>query len=240
MLGERSGLDLVFYGQLGDDSYSASLRAAFPDAEFIAGRDAQYDFDMLRRSANIAPSISTFAWLAAWLSEAEKIYLPVGGIFSPVQHHNQCWCPVDDLSYEFVLMPYCKAVDIAAEFEQFKFQQHLIASTARWIDRNELRMIFDRAMVLLPHCPFVGGFDPAFYASRNPDIATTILKGEQTALEHYWRIGYQDKKRLPVDFNAKFYLNQYPEVAMKIAEGYYLDPLHHYMACGFSKSYLPK
>jgi hypothetical protein len=237
MLAERSGLGLIFYGQLGDDPYSESLRLAFPESQFVPGRNPQYDFDMLRRSVNIAPSISTFAWLAAWLSDAEQVYLPVGGIFSPMQHYNQVWIPLDEPSYKFILLPFCKAVDISKEPEQFKIQQDLIAQLARPVGVTELRGIFARAMGILPRRPYVGGFDPEFYLAKNPDIAAYVRSGAQSALEHYVRVGYLEKTRPPTLIDSRYYLNSHPDVAQLIAEGYYADPLHHYTSVGWSKGY---
>jgi hypothetical protein len=39
------------------------------------------DFNHLRRSRNIVLSVSSFAWWAAWLSDAERIYYPLLGLF---------------------------------------------------------------------------------------------------------------------------------------------------------------
>jgi hypothetical protein len=54
------------------------------DVTFV-GRDPLSDFDFLRSSRNIILSVSTFAWWAAWLSDASQIYFPLAGIFDPLQ-----------------------------------------------------------------------------------------------------------------------------------------------------------
>jgi len=54
------------------------------DVTFV-GKDPFGDFDFLRSSRNIVLSVSTFAWWAAWLSDASRIYFPLAGIFDPLQ-----------------------------------------------------------------------------------------------------------------------------------------------------------
>jgi hypothetical protein len=54
------------------------------DVAFV-GKDPLSDFDFLRSSRNIVLSVSTFAWWAAWLSDASRIYFPLAGIFDPLQ-----------------------------------------------------------------------------------------------------------------------------------------------------------
>jgi hypothetical protein len=41
------------------------------------------DFNQLRASANLVLSVSSFAWWAGWLSQAQRIYYPVVGLFDP-------------------------------------------------------------------------------------------------------------------------------------------------------------
>jgi hypothetical protein len=41
------------------------------------------DFNHLRASANLVLSVSSFAWWAGWLSQAQRIYYPVAGHFDP-------------------------------------------------------------------------------------------------------------------------------------------------------------
>ena len=166
MLAEHSGLDLVFYGQLADDAYSRSLREAFPKARFIPGRDPGYDFDMLRRSVHVALAISSFSWLAAWLGEAETIYLPLGGMFNPVQSVDLMFLPLDAPEYRYVLLPYAKMFDIGLDPGRFARQQARLAEQARFIEADAAREIVRRAAPLGLGRALVGGFDPDFYTAR--------------------------------------------------------------------------
>lgn len=239
LLADISGLDLVFFGQIGDDPYAHSLRQAFPNARFVRGRNAAHDFDTLRRSQNIAPSVSTFAWLAAWLSEADRIYLPVAGLFNPAQHPGQTYLPLDDPHYTFCLLPYSKSVNVRAEPEKFRQQQALLSHGLRRIDTDAARAICARASLRAPRQPHVGGFDPAYYIARYPDAARAAYGGRQCALEHYIHIGFGEGRR-PCDFDRNAYCAAYPDAAMAIAEGHFADPLHHYTEIGWQLGYRPR
>jgi hypothetical protein len=98
----ETGLKPVFYGQIGDDVYSTALKAQFPDAEFVPSRGALADFHVLRNSKNVALSVSTFAWLATWISEkTENIFLPIYMMFNPDGRPDVDMLPVNDGRYHF-------------------------------------------------------------------------------------------------------------------------------------------
>ena len=96
-----SGKHPVFVGQLGDDVYSQALRQRFPDATFCPSRGELVDFETLRRASEIVVSVSTFAWVAAWLSDAKRIHLPVKGLYHPGQRPDLDLLPADDPRYVF-------------------------------------------------------------------------------------------------------------------------------------------
>lgn len=102
---EETGLTPVFLGQIGDDYASRLLRDSFPGAEFVPSRGPTADFAALRGAKNIAVSLSTFSWLAAWLSRAERIFLPVAGQFNPQQRPDIDLLPLDDRRYHFRRFP---------------------------------------------------------------------------------------------------------------------------------------
>ncbi len=233
LLAEISGLRLVFYGQLGDDPYSVALRAAFPEARFFESRGVAADFEVLRRSRNIALSLSTFAWAAAWLSEAERIFLPVAGFYSPAAENRQDFLAVDDPAFQFVLFPVAESVNIWQAPAKFFRQQAMLAAGMRVVGREEVRAIIERANLVKMPGPFVGGFDPAFYVTQD----VTLDYGE-TPLAHYMRRGCFEQK-YPVRLDDEFYLAAYPEVAVALAECRYLNALHHYVAEGWRLGYRP-
>ena len=101
----HTGLKPVFLGQLGDDFYSSELRKRYPGAEFRPSQGPLADFERLRRSVNVAVSVSTFSWLAGWLSAATSVHLPVAGIFNPEQRPDIDLLPVADERYVFYDLP---------------------------------------------------------------------------------------------------------------------------------------
>jgi len=100
-----TGLRPVFMGQIGDDPYCEALRARFPDATFEPSRGPMADFATIRAARHVVLPVSTFSWLAAWLSEAETIHLPVIGFFHPRRRAEVDLIPVLDPRYRFHLFP---------------------------------------------------------------------------------------------------------------------------------------
>lgn len=101
----ETGLRPVFLGQINRDPHAMALRARFPGAEFFPSRGAMVDFAALRRSRHICVAVSTFSWLAAWLSGAETIHMPVAGMFHPGFRNDIDLLPVGDRRYRFQLFP---------------------------------------------------------------------------------------------------------------------------------------
>jgi hypothetical protein len=100
----RFGLQPVFVGQVDQNPYGDALRREFPYAQFIYSPDRIADFNRLRTSRNIVLSISTFSWLAGWLSEtASTIVLPIAGIFDSRDRPDIDLLPVSDRRYVFEL-----------------------------------------------------------------------------------------------------------------------------------------
>jgi hypothetical protein len=102
---EETGLRPAFVGQIGDDPYSDALRARFPRAEFLPSQGAMADFATLRSARHLCLSLSSFAWLAGWLSQAETIHLPVAGLYHPKLRSDIDLLPVADPRYRFHLFP---------------------------------------------------------------------------------------------------------------------------------------
>jgi len=102
---KETGLRPVFMGQIASDDYSQAIRQWFPDAEVIPSRGAMTDFATIRRAKNIVISVSTFSWLAAWLSDAKSIHLPLLGIFNPKQRPDINLLPIKDSRYLFYDFP---------------------------------------------------------------------------------------------------------------------------------------
>jgi hypothetical protein len=96
-----SGLQPVFMGQLDNSDYVMALRKKFSGAIFLPKASAIEDFQTIRNAKNVAISVSSFAWLASWLSaSAEAIHLPVAGLYDPANLETLLM-PTDDPRYHF-------------------------------------------------------------------------------------------------------------------------------------------
>jgi hypothetical protein len=133
----RARLIPVFMGQLDPNPYTALLRAAFPGALFVMSQGPMRDFETMRRARNLVVSISTFSWLAAWLSRATTIHLPVNGLFDPRHAPDVDLLPSDDPRYVFHLFPVNHAVPPSALERAFA----AIDGTWREIDRDAVRRL---------------------------------------------------------------------------------------------------
>jgi hypothetical protein len=102
---KATGLTPVFMGQIAQDEYSLELRRGFPGAQFMHSQGAMQDFEIIRSAKNIVVSVSTFSWLAAWLSNAQTIHFPVRGIFNPLQRPDIDLLPLTDVRYTFYDFP---------------------------------------------------------------------------------------------------------------------------------------
>jgi hypothetical protein len=129
----ETGLSPVFLGQLGEDYYSDLLRRSFPNARFVASQGALADFDAIRLAEHIALSVSTFSWLAAWLSQAKTIHLPMLGIFNPVQRPDIWMLPTQDARYYLHRFPIRRWAATSAQISELEAH-----SLTRVISRHEL------------------------------------------------------------------------------------------------------
>ena len=102
---DATGLSPVFMGQLGADWYSIALRREFPAATFIESFGVEGDFALLRAARHVVMSVSTFSWLACWLSKAQTIHLPVLGFLNPRQRPDVDLLPINDIRYVFYRFP---------------------------------------------------------------------------------------------------------------------------------------
>lgn len=111
-IAETTGLAPIFMGQVEDNEYINALRARFPKSEFIPHMGVLQDFQTIRNARHIAIPVSTFAWLAAWLSYAETIIYPVFGMFNPKIFASHDLTPVADPRYKFYQFPRQDAVPL--------------------------------------------------------------------------------------------------------------------------------
>lgn len=106
----REGRRPVFLGQLDDSRYVRSLREAFPEAEFVGSRGAVHDFSVIAKSRHVVMAVSTFSWLAGWLSRADRVVMPLSGFMNPFQYPNVDLMPGGDPRFAYYLFPENRAV----------------------------------------------------------------------------------------------------------------------------------
>lgn len=114
-----SGRQPVFVGQIHtDNEYTHRLRARFPKARFEPRVSTLHDFETLRRAKHVAVAVSSFSWLACWLSEAaETIHMPIAGFFDPRARPDVNLLPRDDERYRFYLMDFGRWLATPEQFE---------------------------------------------------------------------------------------------------------------------------
>ncbi len=203
---DKTGLNPVFVGQLAPSEYVRQLKLCFPRATFIDSLGARSDFDLLRSAKNIVVAVSTFSWLAAWLSEAKTIILPLSGFYNPAHHREVDLLPVDDSRYRFFLFPLNYGLP---ESESLRHHERMKGSWKE-VSRNQLSLIKSSAPFLrVPR------------ENYNNGIPTVSARGAQ------------------ITFDAIWYAHEYVGAAMEISEGWFEDPLHHYLEVGRLRGHLP-
>ena len=235
-IADSTGLIPVFIGQTHSNRYMDRIRAAFPDAVFREPQDHPLtDFETIRQSRNIVVGVSTYAWLAAWLSRsADNIYLAVSGLFNPMQKPDVNLLPFGDARYKFFLFPLNYAVPLGRHAEVHR----RIAPYWRQMSHEALRQQLGAAPRFRRDLnQALGAFDPAFYLQTNADVAALAKNlGPAFARTHYANHGFQEG-RLPMRLDQVWYASQYPLAAFEVAQGDYADLAHHYMAIGKARGY---
>lgn len=101
----NTGLKPVFIGQVGRNWYTDALREQFPSARFLCN-DILTDFQTIRQAKNIMIAVSSFSWLAAFLSSsARQIHMPLAGFLNPKQRPDVNLVPMMDERYSFHAFP---------------------------------------------------------------------------------------------------------------------------------------
>lgn len=201
-----TGLNPVFVGQLGDSEYVRQLRSRFPKAVFYDSQGARADFDLIRSAKNIVVAVSTFSWLAAWLSQAQTIFLPLSGFYNPAHHREVDLLPIDDPRYRYFLFPLNYGIP---EEQSLEYHRRI---SGRWkeISRNQVALLKTSA-------PFLR------VPRENYDSGLPSRTAQGSA----------------ITFDSIWYAHRYIDAAMEISEGWFEDPLHHYLEVGRLRGYQP-
>jgi hypothetical protein len=76
-----TGLTPVFIGEIDTCEYCTLLRQTFRNAKFLPTGSIRDDFQTMRRARHIALAVSSFSWVAAYLSDAQRVHMPICGWF---------------------------------------------------------------------------------------------------------------------------------------------------------------
>lgn len=221
----------IFYGQLTPSPYLDEIRERFPSATYIPSRGLHEDFDFLRKSKHIILAVSTFSWLAAWLSKATKIYFPVLGTFNPFQHGSML-LPFNDKRYEFYLFP----VTYSTHVNQYRSYIDGIRATWDFIDHDTLSkkipqpdFVIDDYLKALDFMHYIH----AYHGTPMYDEVKAIWDrfGSSGIYNHYMESGYF--RNYPVcSIDNVYYVEKYPCIAQEMTLGRYKSTLDHYIRRG--------
>ena len=235
---EQTGLKPIFFGQLTPSPYLDDLRAAFPDARFVPGRNPIHDFETIRRSRNIVVSVSTFTWLAAWLSEAQQIFLPLAGLFNPmfgrIYGGGHDLVPRDDERYRMFLFP----VGIAVEQSRLPGYHAAIEGTWCELTSAEIDNRLDGQRLTARSLPnHLALFDEEYYLRRYPEIKTAVTTGlMKSGKDHYELHGFREGRN-PYEIDMD-YMIRYPDAGLAISNGEFTDPYHFHAERGHALGYV--
>jgi hypothetical protein len=228
-----TGLRPVFMGQLEDSPYMDGLRARFPAARFVASAGAAADFERIRRSRFIVPSISTFSWLAAWLSDAEQIFMPVLGLFNPAQNRAVDLIPLWDSRYRFFQFP----VHYASPVDNFAASHAALSGLWRQMAPAALAALLHRCPPARDKKQYSAAFDEIYYRRTYVDVALAVAAGDLPDGRHHYEMCGFDEGRLAFALNGAAYCREHPIAALEIANGDYWDPAHHWLSTGRARGY---
>ena len=235
-IAEETGLAPVFVGDAVPRPYLDLLRAAFPQSRFVASGNPLLDFQAIRQAKTIVVGVNSFAWLAAWLSRADRIFMTVSAMFNPMQYHFANPLPFGDARYLFHLFP----VNYAVALEHLAAAHRRIAPFWRAVPHEALQRRIKEAPRLDPPDPVIlDNFDPEFYLSSNPDLLQLLGAGNtEGARAHYLLLGIR-QHRLPFLLAPAWYAARYPMAAFEVGQGDYANFAHHYIAVGRERGYRP-
>lgn len=197
-----SGLKPVFVGQLDNPHYMAEIKSAFPNARYIPSKGALYDFQLVRSARNIAISVSTFSWLAAWLSHAKNIFYPLAGFLNPAlqKAYEQVelftnLAPTQDSRFRFYQMPFFFNEEITSLIEFHRHFDGIIYEVpSEYVERLKQAPFITRKH-LPSYIPLCGRVNSLWYLKTYPLAALEIAEGFYSSTHHHyaeigWKRGY--------------------------------------------------
>ncbi|CZT33307.1 discoidin domain-containing protein [Rhizobium sp. 9140] len=205
-----TGKKPLFLGQLAPSPYFDRLQQAFPDARFVNSQGAYKDFETVRSAKYIVPATSTFSLAAAWLSDAEQIYLPINGFLNPAHMPDIDLIQDKDKRYRFYLFPMNYALPVDAAMEHYK----AIAGSWKEISSAHVRAIRRRPHQMPPVAEVAPlGFSEKKYVHKYLDVALLISNGwYRNGLHHFSDIGRKTGYSIHNSFDEAI---EFPNLALQ-------------------------
>jgi hypothetical protein len=232
-LAAETGLSPVFMGQLEDSPYTDALRARFPAARFLASLGPLADFERIRRARFIVPSISTFGWLAAWLSQADQVFLPVLGLLHPLQSPSTQLLPFGDARYRFYLFPHHYAVPV----ERAAAQHAALRGLWRYLPHEALAQLLRPTEAARDQALCLSLFEEDFYRAAYRDIDVAVAAGHLPSGRHHYEHHGHAEGRDPFFIDKSWYCAAYPIAAVELGAGGFADIYHHWLTIGRARGY---
>jgi hypothetical protein len=235
---DMTGLRPVFIGQTQPNPYMDRITALFPRAIIREPQENPLvDFETIRQSRNVVIGVSTYSWLAAWLSRStDQVFLTVNGLFNPMQKHEVDLLPFGDARYRFFLFP----VNYAGPLDRSLEAHRRMAPYWREMPHAVLQQQFAAVPRFKPGVTdAAAALDEDFYLEANPDVAAVAeTLGRDFARAHYLNHGHQEG-RAAMQVDRIWYAYQYPLAAFEVAQGDYADFVQHYQMVGRARCYRP-
>jgi hypothetical protein len=191
------------------------------------------DFACIRASHNIVPAISTFSWLAAWLSDAARVFMPVLGLFHPLQAPATHLLPLDDARFTFFLFPHHYAVPVG-----HVAQAHAaLRGLWRAMPPAGLRALLAAAPAPPDRAAYLAAYDEAFYLARHPDIAAAVMAGHMPSGRHHYEHFGLAEGREGFAIDRAWYCRTYPIAAVELGQGDAADVAAHFLTIGRARGY---
>ena len=186
----RTKCNPVFLGQIQDCEYIREIQKAFPDARMIPSGGAITDFNRLLHAKRICITVSTFSWLAAWLSTATEIHYPLLGFLHPFclpkgTHGNGGidLTPLGDPRYRYHLFPILNA---EPEGEYLRFTKTL-NPISQAVSEQFVDELCQKSRT---NYQTINTAKNKHYLKKYPDAAWSVSSGRaDSALAHYENIG---------------------------------------------------
>ncbi|MBV1837916.1 hypothetical protein [Acetobacter estunensis] len=232
---KESGLSPIFLGQLDYPDYVAQLKAHFPEALYVPSQGALKDFQTLRNAKHICISVSTFSWLAAWLSNSETIYYPLVGFLSPAL--QKCYeVPIaptnltctDEPRFRYYYMPLFYGEPLEATHSINKRIAHDLRLTSA-----EMVNVLKRAPFILEPAQNLTdtvGVDNRWYVNTYSIAANEIAMGYYNSPTHHFiqigkSRGYKPYRNAPEDDQVKLLSLHCPTTQSSISPWSYVQSI---------------